>query len=1150
MIHHKAQRMLRLSFALLFLFGLLSTRSAHAQAFGEVTGTTMDETRSVISKAQVTLTNLATGTSVKTQSNGAGIFVISSVQPGTYRLVSSAPGFADQTIENIVVAVSKSARADVIFHPSGTTETVTVNAGETQLDVDNGYKGQLIGTKEIEQLPLPTRNPLALMALTPGVQTALGASATNRGGSDGSVASSGYQVNGGVRTNFGGFSEFLVDGVTMTNPRDGTIIALPSAGAIQEFSVQSGVMSAEYGGTIAGVINYVTKPGGNSLHGNLFEHYRGSFLNTAPALPYTPARTKPLNVNNQYGGTVSGPVWIPKIYNGRDKSFFLVDYEGLRLAARSNSTSSVPTVKMRTGDFSEVTNIIYDPASSPTAATRTAFTGNVIPAGRITAFGTQLINLYPLPTSSGLTSNYVGLNRNYQTTDAFTLRGDQYIGQRHRLTFKWTRDEYNAPATTGIGVNDQVTQNVKIPTRNYTGTYALTISPRFLYTAVAGYTYFHRYFADPSNNTIGTAYFGYSVSPGLPSGSAINVRPSASIANYNAIGTGTPQDRYTTIRELSQILSMNLGHHFVRAGADIRIYKASGLVTSGSPTGTFGFATAQTSKGNATSGYSIASLLLGQADSINFDQEPNASATLPTTAFFIADDWKVTSNLKLNLGFRYQFTNDFIERANSVGWFDDTTVNSVVSRPGVYQYAGINGNPRGFTSGDKMQFAPRLGFAYTPGFWNGMTVVRGGIGVYNGPVPIYGMYSSAPGFNSIYNPIKANAYAAAAPLQSTYTLSAAAGPQGESAGLGQSISTNIIDRNMKAPRAVQWNLGIQQQMPWKMKFEVQYAANRGVHLLINQAYNLTDVNVVNQAIANQKAAGVNGTASAYLNAQVANPLAGKVPGTLGNATVTRQQAAAQFPQFGSITGLLGTRDSIYHSLQTTLQRNARNWTFLAAYTWGKLLTNSSPGSYAGQSNVGTVQNPYDSRDSRGVSDFDSTHIFAGTVVYKLPFGRGETYLNHGWASAIFGGFQLTSILKAQSGVPLAITQSTANGLGVGSARPDKIADPTIGARTRLPNGSVQWINPAAYAIADGHFGSAPIRDSQVRGPNYWDLDSGVQRYFHLYREAQLQFRAEAFNALNHTNLALPNSEKTSSTFGQITSSYDPRNLQLSLHLTF
>jgi hypothetical protein len=1137
---------LALSF-LLLVVALCSAPQALGQAFGEISGTTADASLAALPNVSLSLVNDATGTSVTSHSNRVGIFILPQLLPGRYTLTASVPGFKSEVIKGIVVSVSRTAHVDVLLQISSVNEQVVVTAQTNMLDVDNGYKGTVIEQKQIEELPLETRNPLSLMVLTPGVQTALGNSAINRGGSDSSVASSGYQVNGGVRTNFGGFTEYLVDGVTLTNPRDGTIIAMPSSGTVQEFQVQSGAMSAEFGGTVGGVVNYVTKSGSSHLHGALFEDYRGTRLNASPALPSRSA--KPLNVYNQYGGTVGGPVWIPKIYDGRKRSFFFVDYEGLRSAARSNGTASVPTVLMRQGNFSEIATKIYDPQSSTTASSRTQFPNNTIDPSRITDFGKIVMALYPLPNASGVSNNYLTVNRNFQTTDTFTLRGDQYIGQKHRLSLKWTRDEYNAPATTGIGVNDGSTQNVKIPTRSWVGTYNYSISPNLLYTAVAGYTWFHRFFADPSNNTIGTQYFGYNATPALASGSAMNVRPRATISLFNAVGTGTPQDRYTTIRELNQIVSYSHGHHFIRVGADIRLYKVYGLVTSGSPTGAFGFGTSQTSNGASSTGSAASSLLLGLPDSINFDEEPDASAVLAEPSFFVADDWKATSTLTLNLGFRYQFSSDFVERTNQVGWFNPTAINTAVNLPGVLEYAGVGGNPRGFSKGDPSQFDPRLAFAWAPSFWHNQIAVRGGVGVYSGPFPIYGFYSSAPGFNALYQPIKPNATSPAAPLQSNYTLSTPSGPEGIGAGLGQSLST-IYNRQMNAPTIAQWNLGVQQQLPWDLKFELQYSGNRGKRLLITQNINQPDESLINSAIAMEAASGKAGDASSYLNTAVTNPLAGKVPGTLGNAKVTREVASKAFPQFSNVTVLLGNRDSIYHSLQATLTRRlSRNFTFLAAYTFGKLITDSTPGSYASQSNTGTLQNPYNLRDARAVSDFDSTHIFSITGLYSLPFGRGQRFLTHGVLSALLGGFQLTAIERTVTGVPVAVTQATTNGLGVGSARPDKVGNPSTNRHTNA-NGSYQWINPAAYTIADGHFGSAPIRDARLRGPVFNNIDLGLQRFFPIWREAQLQFRAEAFNALNHTNLAMPNSDAASSSFGQITRSYDPRNIQLSLRLSF
>lgn len=1129
---------------------ILMCSSASAQSFGAVTGTTADQAHAVIPGVTLKLTNDDTGTTITAKSNHDGLFIFPSLVPGTYHLSGTANGFAEVAAKNILVDVSKSTRVELVFKPSTVNVDVVVTSQSSNaLDLDNGYKGQLIGQKEIADLPLETLNPLALAALTPGVQAAAGNSAANRSGSDGSTASSGYQINGGIRSIFGGNSEYLVDGVSVSNPNGGTISALPSASSIQEFQVQSGALSAEFGFTTGGVVNYITRSGTKDFHGGAFEDVRNTVLNAHPAMPYSPVNP-PLNYN-QFGANLSGPVWIPKLYDGRKRTFFLFDYEGLRWDVRSNALGSVPTVLMRQGIFTEVSTPIYDPASNSNPALRTAFPNQTIPTPRQTAFGKQLLGLYPLPNRPGVSNNYAGVSKTNQSNDIFTIRGDQYIGEKHRLMFKYTHTNYASPVIAVTGVNDSSGQHVTIPTFAYTGSYNYTISPRLLYTAVAGYIWSLRTNLDPSGNTVGTSYFGYTTSPALASGSLINVRPAATVSLEGGLGTGVPQIRKSQTKELSQILSVTAGKHFLRVGVDLRNYICSGLVTSGSPTGSWGFSPLQTSlNGGSTSGNAVASLLLGLPNTISFDQEPYAATSYSTAAFFVADDWKITPSLTINMGMRYGFYTPIGEKNRLVGWLNTKAINPIVGIPGLYEYAGLNGNPGTFTSGDYQLFAPRLAFAYAPAFLHSTTVLRGGIGMYNGPLPLYSFYAASAGFNSIYNPIKPSATAVAAPLQSIYTLSAASGPEGDAAALGTSAS-GVLDRNMKSSRIVQWNLGVERQLPAKLKLEVQYSGNRGMHLIANEAQNLPAESLINAAIAAEAAAGGKvGTASAYLNTPVPNPLVGKVPGTLGAATVTREIASNRFPQFSTVTGYPGDRNSIYHSLQATLQRRAgKNLTLLASYTYSKTITDAILGSFASTSNTGSIQNPYDLRESRAVSDFDSTHVFTGTALYDLPFGKNQLLLNHGFLAALTGGFQLTTIVSLSTGVPLPISQSTTNGLGVGSARPDKIGNPAAG-RTRLPSGAWQWINPAAYKIADGHFGNTPIRDTHLRAPAFTDIDLGLYRNFPIWERLALQFRAQAFNVPNHTRLRMPGTNVASASFGQITSSYDPRVIQLSLHLLF
>jgi hypothetical protein len=337
-----------------------------------------------------------------------------------------------------------------------------------------------------------------------------------------------------------------------------------------------------------------------------------------------------------------------------------------------------------------------------------------------------------------------------------------------------------------------------------------------------------------------------------------------------------------------------------------------------------------------------------------------------------------------------------------------------------------------------------------------------------------------------------------------------------------------------------------------------YSGNRGLRLFAPRNVNLASEAVVQEAIRRQGATGTSGTALGYLNERVPNPLAGRVPGTLGGATVTRQQAAALLPQFAGITGLMGERDSIYHSLQSSLQRRlSGGLNLLVAYTWSKLIDNLPNAFTVGggpDANSGTEQNPFNLRDARAVSALDRTHVLSTTAVYELPFGRGKRFATEGVASALLGGFQLNTVLNAYTGTPLAVFQTGANGLSVGGSRPDAIRDTREASeavrRTVAANGDVVWMPSSAYALVNGRFGSAPIRDNRLRGPGFWQLDLGLQREFRIVETLRLQFRAEAFNALNRTQLVNPNQNLNSPTFGQISAVHDPRVFQFSLRLAF
>jgi hypothetical protein len=852
--------------SLVVLFCLL-VAFANAQSDGSLSGQVTDSTKAVVRGAQLTLTATQTGTKLSSISNAEGIFTFPALQPGTYNLQATAPSFASRTLRDITIDVGRSTHVDVALSAGTVEEEVVVTSSTATLDMENGYKGQMVTSTQVENLPLPSRNPQALSQLTPGVvANGNGGTTTVRQGGDGTGLSSAYTMNGGVRTILSGYNEYVVDGISIINRRDGTVGALPSAGAIDQFQVQSGGMSPELGYTSGGVLNYVTKGGSNAYHGTLFEDYRGTATNARPALPvYSPKN--PQNWN-QFGGNFGGPVWIPKIYNGHNRTFFFVDYDGSRWVRKTPSTASVPTALMRQGIFTEVSTPIYNPASSSTPSQRTAFPNQTINVP-FNAIGQKILSLIPLPNLSGVANNYSGFQRTFTPDDNVSLRFDQVVGARHQLSFRWTRIRSGSVANFPLGDNDYQTQNVNFPTRAYVGQYVFSISPAFVYSLVAGYMHYGREFLDTSNNTVGSSYFGYSVSPSPASGSLQNVRPVATFDISRGVGTSGPQKQRAQTYQLNQMLSWSHGRHFTRFGTDLRRYNTYGLVAAGTPNGAFTFSALQTSNGTATSGNSAASLLLGLPNTVIFQQEPELGTTVYANAFYVNDDWKLKQNLTLNIGFRYDYETPFAERQNKIGWFDPAATNSVAGVAGKIQYAGLNGNPSSFTSGSYENYEPRVGFAYSPAFLHGKTVLRSSFAIYSEPVPTAGYQTPAQGFDSTYNPIKASSTATAGTLAATYTLPAISGAQGDAAGLGTSLTATQA-RDLKNPRVLQWNFGVQQQIATGTKFELLYSGNRGEHLMGTKNINLPSYSLIQTAInAEAAAGGTAGVAQSYLNHQSA-----------------------------------------------------------------------------------------------------------------------------------------------------------------------------------------------------------------------------------------------------------------------------------------
>jgi hypothetical protein len=1122
---------------------------AFGQSTGELSGAVMDVSGAAVAGAELRLVHEQTNGTVTGVSNEAGLFRFGGLQPGTYALRVRRDGFAETTLTGLVAEVGRITRADVTVQVAAARQEIRVSAGAQLLDFDSGAKGQMIMVEEMKRLPIRNRNPLALLVLTPGVTAAGGGNAFTVVSSNGSGQQSRFTINGGVRTASGGFHEYLVDGISVTNRREGTIAGLPSPDALREFRVQSGGMSAEFGNTVGGVIHYATKSGSNDLHGTASWAHRNTVTNARIALPST--GVKQPNLFNVAGGSVGGPLVLPKVHNGRNTTFFHFAYEFQARPQSEPRDATIPTARFRNGDFSELPAPVFDPASAAAPSARTAFPGNVIPASRINPFGKKILDLYPQPSRQTLGNNFTGIRRTVQEVDNYTGRLDRILTDKHRVLFRATWVDPDAILDREMRHVDFESRNLDIPQMNYVANYTWTIRPTMFYMAAAGYVRMRRTEVDPSGNTIGAGFFGHTISPPETS-SLSNTTPGARPDVYRAVGRGNQQNVVADTFQLNQSLAWVRGTHTFRYGADLRRYYYGGAV-GGSPNGTFTFGAAQTGNGTASTGDTAASMILGLPRAVLIQRFPSLLSRHDSGAFYVQDDWRVSPRLTLNLGLRWDVDTPFAERHNRVGYFDTTGANSLVGLPGVYRYAGLNGQERNITSGDYNNIAPRIGFAWAPGA-SRRTTVRGAYGAYYAAIPGEGFFNAAPGFETTFQPAAPTATDPAVVMRENYALPAVQGPQGDAAYLGRAF-TELFDRRLARPLVHQWNLGVQREIAQNLTVEVLYTGNRGTRLIDRDNWNLPPLAMIEEAIRQTGATGNPAAALNFLNARVTNPLAGRVPGTLGAATVTRAQAAAPYPHYTTTTTFGNTRDSVYHALQTTLQKRLTgDLNFMIAYTFSKLIDNVPSNVTSVDENGGARQNPYDFRDSRAVGAYDRSHTFLANVVYSLPFGKGKNWASSGFLSRIAGGFELSNIFTAYTGFPLGIYQSAANGLGLGGARPDVAGDPFKRSReirgSVAPSGNVIWVDSASYPLVNGRFGTAPIREARLRGPGLWQLDLALQREFRVYERLALRFRAEAYNALNHTNWFQPLQNRSSAAFGQISQSHDPRLMQFGLEVAF
>ena len=1160
-----------------------------AQEFrATVTGHVSDKSGAVMPNVAVQMANIATGEVTRAATTAQGVYTLPFLIPGNYRLSAEAAGFKKYVRDGIVLNVGDTQGIDIQMEVGQETESITVAAEALQLETESADRGLVVDQKAVSELPLNARNPYMLSNLSAGV-TYNGSLTYQRPFDNGAIAD--WSVNGGLdRTN-----EFLLDG-TPNNAQAGAnnIAFVVPVDSTQEFKIQTSSYDAEYGKTGGGVVNVTTKSGTNQYHGTGYEFMRRNALDANSFQNNSTGSPKNGHLLDQYGGSIGGPLSVPKVYNGHNRSFFFFNYEGYRENTPAPLTTSVPTAAELGGDFSLLTNsagnkiTIYDPESAVingTTVTRSPFPNNTIPANRLSPIALSIAKLWPVPNTSTPGSGYSqnnllipgGANPThddfYNTVDKF----DQNIGQKNHAFFRNgsnDRTEYNSRnGLTGEGYSGS--DPLKRINDAYAFDWVSTISPTLISDFRISYS---RYVEGTRTdlNQGSPAQFGFtqSVVSQLP---VPNYIGAYSVTGYTGIGAAPFNFNYTNSASLAGTITKVYSKHTFKFGVDIRRiqYDLVNLGNNFSFTFGTGWTQQQYNIANSSSGSGLASFLLGLPTAGSVDNNARPSYVYRYNAFYFQDDWKLSRRLTLNLGIRYDVYPAVTERYSRLSNGFSTAVNPInaavqAAEPG---FPAVNGGLQfvqpgnGNSQVDWTGIQGRFGLAYqiTP-----KLVFRGGWGRYmldpsNDSMmsPAYSITTSlVPSANNNETPITPNSAANPNGILSNPYPSGILQPTGSSLGLqsllGQSIS--YFNRNFRLPYVAMFSAGFQYELPGHTRIEASYVGNRSYHLEANESVDVLPLSVRQQC---NPLEGGNGT---YCDQQMPNPFYNLAPfagTTLGaSPTEPRSQLALPYPQFTGVTqdgNNLGK--SWYNGLQVTYSvRATAGLNVTVGYTFSKVIeqgnyaateAGSGGGSYAANAYMDTQKGVLE----RSVAGFNLPNSLKISTIYEIPVGRGKRFLgkSNRWVDAVLGGWQHTFILIYTSGHPWTLPANTImvrnpsepGGVNYHQAVVQGVypcvAQMAENGSLTLENysvnvpgcslSSVDFIALPPYAPTE-----VPARTDAVRLQTKPVPDMSLSKMFSFSERMKFQFRAEWFNIFNSYSLYSTswNSTVTSSNFGQIT----------------
>ncbi len=1141
------------------LLCLLSSDLSAQTVAGQISGLVTDPSGAAIAGANVVVTDIDRNVSFRSSSNESGFYLVSPLPPGRYKLRAEKEGFRAYHVELVPIATQQKAEVAIALQVGQVSESVTVTGGVQSVDTTTATLSGVVENKRIIDLPLNGRNVYSLAWATAGVfPQRPAAGSANEGFHSIGI----FTVNGGRDSS----NAILMDGVPVTMNSNTANMnansAVPSVEGVEEFRIQTNSYSAEYGRSGGGVLTIATKSGTNTLHGSLFEFVRNSKMDANSWFANASGAKLAKFQRNEFGASAGGPLQIPKLYDGKNKTFWFAVYEGRRQRSASTRFFTLPSDEQMTGDFSRTLTAagalrnIYDPFTTtpdparPGQFLRSVFPGNRIPASRFDPVSANVLKFYgPRPNLPGQTNtgqnNFFFQGKAPTSVNRGTMKFDHNFNENQRIFFRYSlfQNENSQPELwAGPGCPDGGCYSNYERMQNVAIDYSWTMNPTTLLSLRYG---FARSILDRGSWHKNFRPTSLGLPASVETGADLLVFPEFSVEEMTMPGLlhhwnfRSANQSHTFVGTLSKVK----GSHSVKAGTEMRENLINHMQAPWSLNFSFNRAMTQGPDPrvvSANGGFGFASFLLGTGAGGSEVHGIRPALESKSYGFYLQDDWKVNRKLTLNLGLRWDFETGLTERYDRYSVFDPSAANPLSQPTGLnlrggWTFANKGGRGRKLKDIEWGKIAPRIGLAYQ---LRPSTVIRAGGGIFY-TMATYGAnnYGTAP-FRASTPWVPTIDGVTPTDLLRNPFPNGVLQPEGSTNGLGAAPGQGVgspVPSTMTTPYNSQWNFSIGQDLGRGLSLDLAYAGNKGTHLPLGwQMDQLADSLI---------------RPDAGLLDVVPNPFFGRIPvGPLSNRTVQRGELLTPYPQYPGVS-FAGTSwgNSNFHSLQITLKKRfSRNGTAVMAYTYSKLISDGGDNAWDSSG----FRNFNCRACDRSISPYDYRNRLVTTATYDLPFGKGQKF-GANWnkfLNSTLGGWQVNGIMTLSSGQPVQMgtTGNTSFSFG-GGQRPD-----STGANAVLENPTLdRWFDTSAFRLpAQYTFGNVGRMHPTLRADFVEMLDLSVFKRFNIIGERlALELRGESFNALNHPVFGAPNTTVGNAQFGRVTGTANaPRQTQFALKL--